>query len=249
MTMPYNENSGQQLPKESPEMVIESLLKHSNRLIVAGCTKHNLDLPRVRTKENIRNHIKRQLDIGIIDINRVVAALVEVEGWGRQQIYLYNWIGGESWKKQWKDRTWVESHMRDLGLEYVFNRHRPISADSESDLFTISYPQNSQRIRFIWVQNRSKLKRIEDEDPEPPNFDISPDGSQWQRTILHAYREMVVRDINVFEWDIVSCQAIIMIRKLKGTKYLEVCNSIKSKLASIIPIVRFRTITNVKANR
>lgn len=223
-------------------MVIESLLKHSNKLIIVGCTKHNIDLPVVRSKERIRNHIKRQLDIGIIDINRVVAALVEVEGWGRQQIYLYNWTGGETLKRQWKDRTWVESHISNMGLGHVFNRHRPISTVSESSLFTISYPQNSQRIRFIWVQNRSKLKRIEDEDPLPPEFEISPDGSQWQRKILHAYSEMVVRDITVFEWDIVSCQAMIMIRKLKGTKYLDVRNQITSELANIVPVLDFEPL-------
>ncbi len=223
-------------------MVIESLLNHSNRLIVDSLKKHNVDLPSVRTKGRMRDHIKRQLDIGIIDIDRIVAALIELEGWGRQQIYLYEWNGGQAMKGQWLNRVWVERHFQDLGLDDVFNSQRPISAADETNLFTISYPQNSQKIRFVWVQNRSKLKRTEEEDPVPPAFEISPERTHWQRRILHAYLEMVVRDVTTFEWDIVSGEAMLMIRKFKGTDNIAVRDNIEAELDDVLPIEDFSRV-------
>ena len=93
-----------QLPVEDSNMVIESLLVHPTRLITRGLTKHNVDLPVLRTKQNLRNHLKSQLEIGICTINQIVAALVETEGWGRQQIYLYKWKGGNSLRASGKIR-------------------------------------------------------------------------------------------------------------------------------------------------
>lgn len=246
MTNSNISNGNQHFPLENPDMVLESLFGHTRRLIVDGFKKHKIDLPTVRTKQKIREHTQRQLYEGIVDLNRIIAVLIEIEGWGRQQIYLYKWKGGESLRNQWLDHHHVENRFRQLNLLNVFNNTRPITEQRESSLFTVKYPKGSGKIRLIWVQNRASIARSSDKDPEPPEFEVSADGTCWQRTVLRAHIETIVRDVTTFEWDIASCEAMIMIRKLKGTKYKPVRDEIETELADIVPMVDLETVSMSK---
>ena len=201
-----------------------------------------------RTKSFLRKHIEFLLDIGTIDLNDVVAVLTEIEGWGRQQIYLYKWNGGITLRDQWLDPEWVERRFEQNGLSEIFNTTRPITeSNSSSSLFTIQYPHNKGTIRFVWVQNRSSFKRLKSKDPQPPDFEPGEDGtSLQQRIVLHAFLETIVRDVTSFEWDIKSGEAMIMIRKLRGVKYADVRNRIESELADIVPIKDFERLRTSK---
>ena len=111
------------------------------------------------SKKVLRERVEKLLDNGDIDLNDIVGVLVELEGWGRQQIYLYDWIGGTYLQNQWLNHDWVEDHFRRLNMLAVFNDTRPITEQDDSSLFTIKNMYGSQRIRFVWVQNRTSTSR------------------------------------------------------------------------------------------
>lgn len=235
-------NSSEQFPPENADMLMEALFSHSKRLIVSGLDKYNVDTLIRGTKQELRAYAQWQLDEGIIDVNQIVAALIELEGWGRQQVYLYRWNGGVYLQNQWLNRKWVENRFRAAEMSYVYNSTRPVRENDDSTLFSITYPENVDRIRFVWVQNRSTLRRVEEQDPEPSQIELSPDGTSWQRRILRAYLETRVRDVTSFEWDIAAGEAMLMIRKFKETDYVAVRDAIEAELADILPTYDFRPV-------
>lgn len=239
-------NTGQtnrHFPLEDANMLLESLFSHTRPRIIDSLRKHRIDLPLLPSKRNLRAHTEKQLEAGIIDINRIAAALLEVEGWGRQQVYLYRWAGGNSLLEQWRDLQWVNDRFRESEMSHVFNNTQPLTAQSDSTLYSIEYPRNGNTIRFVWTQYRTNVTRTSDKDPQPPDPERSPDGSVWQRTILRAYSEKSVRDITSFEWNIDTGEAMLMIRKSKDTNYVAVRDSIKAKLADILPIEDFSRVS------
>ena len=227
-------------------MLLEVLFKHKRTLIVAALTKQKIELPFLRTKSKLKKRLAAQLADGSLDLNVIVAALVELEGWGRQQVYLYKWNGGTHLQNQWLDHGWVDSHIQKFDVYKLFNRARSISEQQDSTLFAINYPSDSKRIRFVWVQNRISSKRVKDDDPVSPPFAISSDGTRWERTVMRAHRETIVRDVTSFEWDIVAGEAMIMIRKSSGTRYKDVRDTTERELADLVPIEDFWPLTMSK---
>ena len=135
-------HSDDQYPTENQNILLEYLFNHKKILIVEVLKQYQMELPLVRTKSFLRKHIEFLLDIGTIDLNDVVAVLTEVEGWGRQQIYLYKWNGGITLRDQWLDPEWVKHRFEQNGLSEIFNATRPITETHPSSLFTIQYPHN-----------------------------------------------------------------------------------------------------------
>lgn len=232
-------DSNERFPPVSSVMLMESLFSHSRRLIANSLEKHNVDLPLLRTKQALRTHTQWQLDEGIIDPNRLIAALIELEGWGRQQVYLYKWKGGSSLRNNWLDRQWVKSKFEASDLNHVYNRTRPFTAKDDTALFSIEHPRRGDTIRFVWSQYRTTVRPAEEFDPKRPAYELSPDGTSWQRTILRAHIETIVRDVTTFEWNIKSCEAMLMIRKLKNTDYVSARDTIESEISDVLPIEDF----------
>ena len=235
-----------QLPPESAEMVLESLFNHKNNLVIHGLRKRRIDLPRVRTRSNLRAHTQMQLEAGIIDLSRIIGVLIDLEGWGRQQIYLYRWNGGKSLQNQWLDRQWVEDRFNASEMCHVYNNTRSIATQDDSTLFSVGHPRTGSSIRFIWTQYRTITRPTKEQDPDPQPYQLSPDGTTWQRTVLKAYLETIVRDVSSFEWNIACGEAMLMIRKFKGTDYLAVRDRIEEELADVLPFEDFRRMTMSK---
>jgi len=125
----------------------------------------------------------------------------------------------------------------------VFNITRPITSLNQAPLYTIRYDQEEGIIRFIWVLNRTKITREELEDPPHPEFAPNDDLTALDRVILRAYRETLVRDVTSFDWNIITGEAMISIRKLRGTKYKDERDKILSNVKKIIPITDFRRLS------
>jgi len=125
----------------------------------------------------------------------------------------------------------------------VFNITRPITSLNQSPLYTIRYDHVEGIVRFTWILNRTKISREELEDPPHPEFAPNQDSSALDRIILRAYRETLVRDVTSFDWNIKTGEAMIMIRKLRGTKYKDERDKILSELKNVIPIADFRRLS------
>lgn len=238
-TAPSNEKY---LPKDR-DILLGSLFLYKKKLIAKQFNKIGIPLRWQPTKAKMRRAIESQIDSGRLDLDKIHAVLVELEGWGRQQIYLYKFIGGTTLRNHWLDYDWVKSSIQDSGMGELFNITRPITSSNRSPLYTIQYDQAERSLRFLWVQNRTKVTREELEDPPYPEFAPNRDSTALDRIILRAYRETLVRDVTSFDWDINTGEAMIMIRKLSGTKYKDERDKVLSDLKKIIPVADFRRLS------
>lgn len=231
LKLPYGED-----PLEDREILLGFLFSHKKALIANQFAGLGIQLSARPPKAMMRKAVEWKLDSGDLTVRSLRDALIGLEGWGRQQIYLYNCSGSEMLRRRWLDKDWVAAQLRDRGLSHFLNRTRRITPESKYQLFTIRHDALAGRIRFVWVQNRTSFKRLELEDPPPPDFKLNDDYSAVERIIHRAYREKVVRDVSTFEWDINRCEAMMMIRKLRGTDYKKERDRLLSRLYGILPI-------------
>lgn len=231
-------HENQQYDPRDRNILLGLLFSHKIKLIVEMLRRRDIRIRRRITESDLRSQVEELLDDGEISLGVIVEILNELEGWGRQQIYLMKFNGGQTLKHQWLDRSWVENHMREQRLLDIFNITRPIATPDEPTLISIEYSEVEQRIRFVWVQKRTTVERDEDSDPPPDEFHFGRNSS-LERIIYKAYREITVRGIISFDWDIRSDEAMIMIRKLTGTDYAKVRDEILAELTPILPILDF----------
>ena len=240
-----NNTSITPLSKYTPEdrdVLLGSLFLYKKVLIAKQFNKIGVPLRWQPTKAIMRRAIESEINRGKLNLDQIHEVLVEIEGWGRQQIYPYKFVGGTTLRDQWLDYDWVERHILDNDMGEVFNVTRPITALSQSPLYTIRYKQGEGILRFIWVLHRTSSKREELQDPPYPDFAPNQDATALDRIILRAYRETLVRDVTSFDWNINTGEAMIMIRKLRSTKYKDERDKIISDLQKIVPIADFRRL-------
>ena len=236
-------NSNEQYFPEDRKILLGSLFLYKRQLIAQQFNKRGIPLSWRAKIIHMRRAIELEIDRGRLDLGKIHEILIELEGWGRQQIYLYKFTGGVTIQNQWLDKDWVENKVEENGMREVFNVARPITSLHQSPLYTIKYQQAEGRIRFIWVQNRTKTTREELEDPPYPEFAPNQESTALDRIILRAYRETLVRDVTSFDWNINTGEAMIMIRKLRGTKYKDERDKILSDLKEILPVADFRRLS------
>ena len=228
---------------EDRDIVLGSLFLYKKILIARQFNTRGIPLRWQATKAKMRRAVESEIDRGKLNLDKIHEILIDLEGWGRQQIYLYKFTGGSTLQNQWLEKDLVENKIEKYGMREAFNVTRPITSLDQSPLYTIKYQQAEGRIRFIWVQNRTTLTREEMEDPPYPEFAPNTDSTALARLILRAYRETLVRDVASFEWNINTGDAMIMIRKLRGTKYKDEREKIRSDLKQILPIADFRRLS------
>lgn len=217
------------------------LLSHRRDLIVEMMRRKEIRIRRSISVPDLRLKLEELLAAQELSPSDLVQILNQLEGWGRQQIYLYQFAGGQSVKQQWLNPSWVENHFRQIGQQELLNNTRPIVLPEEPQLVSVEYDNSLHTVRFIWAQKRTMLERAEEEDPPPDRFRAVGE-SELERIIYHAYRELTVRGIVSFEWDIDADEAMLMIRKLTGTDYALVRNGRLSELGEFLPIQDFRAV-------
>lgn len=222
-------------------LLLEFLLSHKIELVVELLRRQDQHIPRRITKDALRLRLEDLLSDGALGPSDLVQILNELEGWGRQQIYLYRFEGGSTARNNWIRRSWVENHFQQLNRQDILNTTRPIVTPDVPTLTSVAYTENPTRIRFIWVQKRTALERAEDEDPPPEKFAVASDAV-LERIVYHVYRELTVRGIMSFDWDIESDEAFLTIRKLRGTKYSKVRDDMWSELQVFLPISDFHPL-------
>lgn len=236
-------HSNEQYSPEDRNLLLGSLFLYKRQLIAQQFNRLGIPLSWRARVLDMRRAIELEIDRGKLNLDQIHEVLIEIEGWGRQQIYLYRFMGGTTLRNQWLDYDWVESHLHNNGMGEVFNITRPITSLDQSPLYTIKYDQAEGRLRFIWILNRTKVTREELEDPPYPDFTANTDSTALERLILRAYRETLVRDVTSFDWNIKTGDAMIMIRKLRGTQYKDEREIIRAVLRKVIPLSDFQRLS------
>ena len=229
-------NSSDQFPSEERNLL--SLFSRKKDLILTLVNRRLSDDDNIRksiSKPDLQNLVEELLTKGTLQSSDIAAIVTELQGWGRQQIYLYRVTTDESEVRNWLDLEWVKARFEQKGLKDIFNCARPIDSFEDLTLFETDYSQHNGRIRFKWAEEIGTLERRPEDDIKKP-FALSDDGTSYERMVYHAYLESYATDISTFEWDICNKDAMFMIRKQSNRSYKDVRDGMIADLANVVPI-------------
>lgn len=183
---------------------LQSLIGRNKDLILKMLNKRLSDEDAVKqsiSKTDLLSHIDELLQSGAIRPTDIAAIIDELQGWGHQQIYLYNVMYDQADIKNWLDEEYVKSRFEDAGLSDIFNIARPLHSTDELNLFECEYSIRDGRMRFKWAEVVGTLSRQEEVDIRKP-FMLNNEGTRYERMVYHAYLESYAKDISTFEWNI-----------------------------------------------
>ena len=202
------------------------------------------------SKTDLLSHIDELLQSGTIRPTDIAAIVDELQGWGHQQIYLYEAKFDGSDLERWLNANFVETRFKEAGLLDIFNCARPLTSTEELNLFENRFSEQDGRMRFNWAEVVGTLARKAEDDIKKP-FMLNNDGTRYERMVYHAYLESYAKDISAFEWDIRNKNAVFFIRKKSNRSYKDVRDGMILDLAKVLPItpeqnkfipVQFRTL-------
>ena len=231
-------------PALERDSILAFLMSHKKKLIAAGFRRHGRRINWWSTKSRIRAAIEMLIDSGKISLEIVFLILLEIEGWGRQRIYLYKFTGGEALRERWLDGDKVKSEFESAGLGYIYNSTRSLADTKGRQLFAVRHDSENGTIRYIWTEHRTTTS-WDKSIPDKPlsEFSMTPSAAKMERLILRTYREAIVRSISAFEWNIETGEAMVSIRKIGRTKYPLERTKIVSEVDKVLPMSDFQPLS------
>ena len=225
-------------PKESfssEDRSLFSLLSRKTELVLEVLDEHGITLPRRISKPDLRYEVEKLLRSGVLQARDIASLLERLQGWGKQQIYLYVDTLDESSRKSWLNEDWVRSRFKQAGLIDIFNDELQVEASNEPVLFGATYLQTDGILRVKWAEFVGGLDRKQSLDKKDA-YVLSDDGTALERIIYHAYLETYATDVSTFEWDIRRGIATFMIRKVSDRFYMEIRDNMGAELSGVTSI-------------
>lgn len=231
--------------EEDRRILLQLLFDHKRELIVSSLRDIGDNVRKSISVPDLRSHINEALDNGTLQTSQLAGILNNLEGWGNQQVYLYKFEGSNTTQEEWSQLRWVEEHFDRLNKRPLLNNTRPIVLPVSPTLVSVQYYKYGDNrepcVRFIWVEKRTSLERAEELDPEPGDVRLL-EHSTTERIIFQAFREITVRGVISFDWNIQRCEAMLMLYKLSGTNYAVKRDALLPQLREFIPINDFRPV-------
>lgn len=226
-----------ELSEEEELGLLLTYLGSHNKIYIQDFLKER-GLPYSYRKSELANKLIEHLENDIISLSDLVALLDNIEGWGRQQIYLYNAPGALS--ARWRDPGYVRRKLADTGCPDLLNQSRPLILPAEPTLSTIEF--NNNRIRFIWVNRRTWYVPVSERDlPELDNTRLL--GNPQDQLVWRPYRLKMARGLIVFEWNLNTNDAMMLIQQLpSGRKYNPIRDEFEGYLRAFFDIDSFEKI-------
>lgn len=227
-----------ELPEEvQRQLLLNYLSAHKMEYVQNFLRKKGL--PYSYLKSDLPKKLTEFLNNQMIQLSELVDLLNSIEGWGKQHVYLYT--APSTLSRQWRNSLQVHQTLRSAGLEDLINKSRPLILPAQPTLSTIEYSE--ERIRFVWVEQRTSRVRIPDQDRIEPVETINPIGSFQDRVILQAYRMKIARGLVVFEWNFNTNDALLLIQQMPtATKYKMIRSQFENYLKPIFDIDAFDKI-------
>jgi hypothetical protein len=199
-----------------------------------------------KTKSELLDDLKGYVLAGRLQFGELVGLLDTIEGWGNQQIYLFD-VAPEL-STLWRDPVYARSEIAKAGFDRLFNASIPLVLPEIATLSTIQHSSSS--IRFVWVERRVVKKR----EPGLDNLSATREPSALAETpdvkdgiVWHAYRIRNTRGIIVFEWNFDTSEAMLRIQRLEsGRNYVGIRDMFVKQLEDIF---RIRPLTAVRLAR
>lgn len=217
----YNLNDNieiRELPEETQrELLLSYLTSHKMDYIQDFLKDRGLAYS--YRKSHLPDKLTEYLDAGEFELSDLVELLNTIEGWGKQQIYLYNAPGALS--AQWRDPGFVRQQLQKAGYLDLLNQSKPLILPVEPTLSTIQFDEENGTIRFIWIERRTWRVRLPDEDRiERATDNDLPNSLIQDQIVWQAYRVRMARGLIVFEWNLNTNDAMMLIQQLpSGRQY------------------------------
>lgn len=211
-------------------IVLDYLFAHKMTFMQDFLRVHELSFS--GSKSQLRQRFEEYLTGGLIQGETLITLLDRIEMWGRQHIYLYK--SPDHALNSWKNEEEIRERLSDLGLIDFFNQARPLSLPPGTALSSIEWSKES--LKIIWVSSHQYEYREK-------NRDIIEENMIWK-----AYAVKKARRLTIFDWDLISGDAMLMIQSVpKGTNYKSsqydaIRREFEEKLEPIIHISQFRQI-------
>lgn len=191
-------------------------------------------------KSELPDKLTEYLDGNEIELSDLVELLNTIEGWGKQQIYLYN--APSALSARWRDPAYARQRLEDAGYLDLLNQSKPLILPTEPTLSTIQVNQGV--IRFIWIERRTWRVRVPDQDQVRNLNDTElPDDIFQDQIIWQAYRVKMARGLIIFEWNLNTNDAMMLIQQLpSGRKYKALRDQFEGYLRQFFDIDSFEKV-------
>ena len=174
-------------PQKDPNL---SSLFHRNReLIIKLFNKRKIEdveFPKSISKTDLRDQIEDLLEKGILQDSHIASIVEQLQGWGRQQIYLYSVEIEDAELPRWLSDKFVESRFKAADLLDIYNCARSVDNSNKLTLFECTYSRRDGHMRFKWTEAVGTLDR-RPEDDIMKEFAPNTDGTRLERMVYHAY--------------------------------------------------------------
>ena len=183
---------------------------------------------KLRLRERLANYVDSQT----LSIPDLISLLNQIEGWGRQHIYLYRCV--DRLVEDWSSEAFAVSQLKRAGLIDLLDAQRTLLLPEVPTITSIHW--SPSRMKLVWVEARHWEQRLQDED-------IAKADLVWR-----AYKRHISRGIVTFEWNLLNGRAMLMIEQLpRGFRYSESRDFFASEMEPIVSLGRFQPIQVSKA--
>lgn len=219
---------------DTPESkILELLGAHNNENLKGFLRDHSL--PTSGTKNDLLGRLEEGLRRGDFQLRELVELLNEIESWGKQHIFLFSAPGTLS--KEWRDGKKLESALSKSGRQSLLEKSLPLVLPDAPTLSSVEFKENV--LRLLWVEKRVWQERLPDEDRE---------DDEYEDVFYKAYKACTERGVTVFEWDLVTSEAMLKIRQLsRGANYTEKYEEYKELMSGLIDLGAFDPLPLSKA--
>ncbi len=186
-------------------------------------------------KGEVRQRINESLDACDFDYTAIIAYLDAVIPFGKQHIYLLKGPKGST-KDTWQKQAWVhkllKQHAPDVH-DLVANRN---DVGIPDQLTPSSIEISPKRIAVSLVRRREWFERDK-------QYDDKGETEAGEPVELRAFVHRVVRNLVIFEWDLISNAAALRISQLAGGVRYE---NVKQEFAALVaPWLKLETFALV----
>lgn len=201
----------------------------AKRLDVVRDLLKNAELPSSGNRATLEKRVLKALADDHISPQQIIDHLDQLEGWGNQHIALFR--STEALAESWQDRKHVRGRLEQANLGSLLNRQRPIGLPNKPTMGQILW--NSQRVQFVWVDESTWHTPLPDK-----NYD--EEGIHYK-----AFEIKQRRGVCYFDWDLVTCEAALLMHEMPTNCYSQLQRQLLGELAAALEVVAFETISLV----
>lgn len=222
-----------QVDFETLDQVLELLGAHRQDRLKELLKKFKLRT--TGTREVRLNTLREGVEAGLLEVRDLVTHLNEIESWGKQHIYLFD--APERLSKEWQDGRRLKETLEKSGRQGLLSKPLPLILPSDVTLASVEYTDN--RIRLLWVEKRTWHERLPDDDHQDAKRDD---------IIYRAYKFRQERGVTVFEWNLRTLEAMLMIKQLsRGSDYDKKFEEYRELMKGLVDISNFEPLKLSKA--